>query len=97
MSTLLLGDAPPLVDDLVVVAAQAVYGLYHQHVALAQPPHESLVLRPLEVLAARLVREHLRPLQTEPLERVELPVEVLVPGRNPRVTVRLSRHVASSL
>jgi len=56
---LLLRDHAPLFEDLLVVATEAVDGLYHQHVAGLELLQEPLIRWPIEVLSGLFVYEYM--------------------------------------
>ena len=74
----LLGQEAPLLENLLVVAAQPVDAVQEQQVPAPQPVQEALVLRPAEVLAALLVQEDVLPAQAQTLQGLELAGLVLV-------------------
>src|SRR5699024_3711984 len=83
----LLGEQPPLLQDLPIVAPQTVDALDVEQIVFFQFPHQPPVLGAKEVLAGLLVQQdvalrHARLPQGDPLA-----VLVLLPGAHPDVPV----------
>ena len=84
---LLLGEQPPLLQDLPIVAPQTVDALDVEQIVFFQFPHQPPVLGAKEVLAGLLVQQdvalrHARLPQGDPLA-----VFILFPGADPDVAV----------
>ena len=82
-----LRQQPPLLQDLLIISAEAVNALDNQRVAAFQPAHEAFVLRPLKILSGLLVHKDLLFPYPEALQSDELPLLVLLLRRYPCVTV----------
>ncbi len=84
---LLPGQNPPLLQNLPIVAPQAVYALDIEQVVFFQSPHHLAVLGTLKVLAGLLVHEEV-PLRDGQLPHGdELPVLVLLPCADADIAV----------
>ncbi len=84
---LVFGDDPSLLQDFFIVPPQTVDALDHKGIALLQSADELSVIRALKILAGLLVREDPLPVQSELLQRHDLPLLALLLRGYSRVTV----------
>ena len=93
----LLGQGPPLVLDLLIVAPQPVDAQDIEQVARLQPFHQFFVLRTVEVLAGLLVHIDVPLWDLPAVQRDHLPVLVLVGAGYPDVSIDLFWHRSPSV
>ena len=86
---LFLGDDPPLLQNLPVVAPQPVDALDTEQVIFSQPPQQPIVLGPVKVLAGLLVQIGILLRHPGLPEGDPLPVLVLIPAGHPDIAVHI--------
>ena len=97
VNTLLLGQNPPLFQNLAVVAAQPVDALDIEQVVRLQLFDQLLVLGPLKILAGLLVQKDILLRDGQLPHGDQLPVLVLVTGADPDIAVCIGNGYRPSL
>lgn len=84
---LAFGDSTPLFDNLFIVPAQAVNGLYEKSVSRPQLSKQFLIKRPVKILSRLPVNKNIMFGYFQVLHHCQLPFHILIFGRYPDISI----------
>ena len=90
INPLVLSQNPPLLQDLSVIAPQAVNALDIEQIVLLESTQHLFILRSLEVLAGLLIHENVLLWNLKLPQRNHLPVLILISAADPDISIYVS-------